>query len=57
MFGTIIYPHRTRSVSKPYLVRTKSKVLDTEQTRIWYGSGNRKQEKQTNYYKNHIIYE
>jgi len=45
MFGTIICPHCTRSVSKPYLVRTKSKRIGTGQIRGWHGSDTWKVEK------------
>ncbi|MBD9093888.1 MAG: hypothetical protein EGQ20_15365 [Bacteroides oleiciplenus] len=39
VLGQFQTPHRIRSVSKPYQSRTKSKRMDTEMIRRWYGSG------------------
>ena len=44
MFGTIICPHCTRSVSGPYLVRIWSMRIDTEEIRAGYGSGLEREE-------------
>jgi len=49
-----MYLLHTRSVSGPYLARTKSKCIDTEKTRTGYGSGPENEEKQNNYLDSHV---